>query len=82
MIYLTSQWFPQRNRASIMGLFYMGAPLALTLGSPPPALCWRCMVLWGTRWFWMFVIEGLLAIGAGIFTFFWLDDTPQQARFS
>lgn len=34
MIYLTSQWFPQRNRASIMGLFYMGAPLALTLGSP------------------------------------------------
>ncbi|VDZ99174.1 4-hydroxyphenylacetate permease [Salmonella enterica subsp. enterica] len=29
----------------------------------------------------MFVIEGLLAIGAGIFTFFWLDDTPQQARF-
>ncbi len=30
----------------------------------------------------MFVIEGLLAIGAGsVFTFFWLDDTPQQARF-
>ncbi|RYH84036.1 MFS transporter, partial [Escherichia coli] len=24
MIYLTSQWFPQQNRASIMGLFYMG----------------------------------------------------------
>ena len=32
MIYLTSQWFPQRNRASIMGLFYMGAPLALHTG--------------------------------------------------
>lgn len=29
----------------------------------------------------MFVIEGLLAVGAGVFTFFWLDDTPQQARF-
>ncbi len=47
MIYLTSQWFPQRNRASIMGLFYMGAPLALTLGSPLSARCWRCMDLWG-----------------------------------
>ena len=34
MIYLTSQWFPQKNRAGVMGLFYMGAPLALTLGSP------------------------------------------------
>ncbi|MGG9032564.1 MFS transporter, partial [Escherichia coli] len=24
---------------------------------------------------------GLLAVGAGVFTFFWLDDTPEQARF-
>ena len=29
----------------------------------------------------MFVIEGLLAVGAGLFTFFYLDDTPQKARF-
>ena len=28
-------------------------------------------------WFWMFVIEGLLAVAAGAFTFFWLDDSPQ-----
>lgn len=27
------------------------------------------------------MIEGLLAVGAGVFTFFWLDDTPEQARF-
>ncbi len=27
------------------------------------------------------MIEGLLAVGAGVFTFFWLDDTPKQARF-
>ncbi len=40
------------------------------------------MDLWGhPGWFWMFVIEGLLAVGAGVFTFFWLDDTPEQARF-
>ncbi|WP_329799081.1 NlpC/P60 family protein, partial [Escherichia coli] len=25
--------------------------------------------------------QGLLAVGAGVFTFFWLDDTPEQARF-
>ena len=48
MIYLTSQWFPQRNRASIMGLFYMGAPLALTLGSPlSGALLGDALDLWG-----------------------------------
>lgn len=39
------------------------------------------MDLWPSGWFWMFVIEGLLAVAAGAFTFFWLDDSPQHARF-
>ncbi len=82
MIYLTSQWFPQRNRASIMGLFYMGAPLALSLGSPLSGALLEMHGFMGhPGWFWMFIIEGLIAVGAGVFTFFWLDDTPQQARF-
>ncbi len=82
MIYLTSQWFPQRNRASIMGLFYMGAPLALALGSPlSGALLEMHGFLGYPGWFWMFLIEGLLAVSAGIFTFFWLDDSPDSARF-
>mgnify|MGYP005980523079 CR=1 FL=1 len=82
MIYLTSQWFPQRNRASIMGLFYMGAPLALTLGSPLSGALLEMHGFMGRAgWFWMFVIEGGLALAAGLFTFFWLDDSPRQARF-
>lgn len=82
MIYLTSQWFPQRNRAAVMGLFYMGAPLALTLGSPlSGALLEMDGFLGHAGWFWMFLIEGLLAVAAGIFTFFYLDDSPQKARF-
>ena len=82
MIYLTSQWFPQKNRASIMGLFYMGAPLALSLGSPlSGALLEMHGFLEHPGWYWMFIIEGLLAIVAGLFTFLYLDDTPEQARF-
>ena len=82
MIYLTSQWFPQQNRAGIMGLFYMGAPLALTLGSPlSGALLEMHGVMGNPGWFWMFVIEGFLAVVAGAFTFFWLDDSPEKARF-
>jgi MFS family permease len=61
MIYLTSQWFPQRNRASIMGLFYMGAPLALTLGSPLSGALLEMHGFMGhPGWFWMFLIEGWL----------------------
>ena len=82
MIYLTSQWFPQANRASVMGLFYMGAPLAMAFGSP---LSGALLELHGWMghpgWFWMFVIEGALAVAAGIWTFSYLDDTPTSARF-
>lgn len=82
MIYLTSLWFPQSHRGSIMGLFYMGAPLALTLGSPLSGALLEMHGIWGhPGWFWMFMIEGAIAVLAGAFTFFWLDDSPQQARF-
>ncbi|WP_192457637.1 MFS transporter [Musicola keenii] len=82
MIYLTSQWFPQNHRGRIMGLFYMGAPLALTLGSPLSGALLEMHGFMGhPGWFWMFIIEGGLAVAAGVYTFFYLDDTPQQARF-
>jgi MFS family permease len=82
MIYLTSQWFPQRSRAGIMGLFYMGAPLALTLGSPlSGALLEMHGFLGHPGWYWMFVIEGAIALIAGCATFLYLDNTPEEARF-
>jgi len=82
MIYLTSQWFPQRNRASVMGLFYMGAPLALTLGSPLSGALLELHGFGGhPGWYWMFIIEGLLAVAAALWTFSYLDDSPHQARF-
>ncbi|AWH87500.1 MFS transporter [Limnobaculum parvum] len=82
MIYLTSQWFPQRTRASVMGLFYMGAPLALTLGSPLSGALLEMHGFAGhPGWFWMFMIEGVLAVLAGFWTFWYLDDNLQKARF-
>lgn len=82
MIYLTSQWFPEKNRAAIMGLFYMGAPLALSLGSPISGALLEMHGFMGhPGWFWMFVLEGALAVGAGIFTFIYLDNSPKEARF-
>lgn len=82
MIYLTSQWFPQQHRAGIMGLFYMGAPLALAFGSPlSGALLEMHGFLGKPGWYWMFIIEGAVAILAGVVTFFYLDNKPQEARF-
>lgn len=82
MIYLTSQWFPQRNRAGVMGLFYMGAPLALTFGSPlSGGLLEMHGFLGQPGWYWMFMIEGVLAVLAGFVTFSYLDNSPEAARF-
>ena len=82
MIYLTSKWFPQESRAGVMGLFYMGAPLALTFGSPlSGALLEMHGFLGQPGWFWMFMVEGLMAVVAGLFTFIWLDDSPAKADF-
>lgn len=82
MIYLTSQWFPAQHRAGIMGLFYMGAPLALAFGSPLSGALLEMHGFMGKPgWYWMFIIEGLVAIIAGVVTFFYLDNKPQEARF-
>lgn len=82
MIYLTTLWFPVKSRASIMGLFYMGAPLALTLGSPLSGALLEMHGFMGKAgWYWMFMIEGILAVVAGLFTFYWIVDTPDKARF-
>lgn len=82
ILLLASIYFPNKVRGSVIGIFVLGVPLALTLGSP---LSGALLELHGWMghpgWFWMFVIEGLPAIFIGIFAFFWLDDSPEKARF-
>ena len=82
ILLLASIYFPNKVRGSVIGIFVLGVPLALTLGS---LLSGALLELHGwlgrPGWFWMFVIEGLPAVVIGIFAFFWLDDSPEKARF-
>lgn len=82
ILLLASIYFPNNVRGSVIGIFVLGVPLALTLGSP---LSGALLELHGwlgrPGWFWMFVIEGLPAVVIGIFAFFYLDDSPEKARF-
>ncbi len=82
MIYMASKWFPQSKRSGVIGLLYMGPPLALTIGSPLSGALLEMNGVGGfTGWFWMFVVEGLLAVAVGVIAFFLLDDSPARARF-
>ncbi len=82
ILLLASIYFPNKVRGSVIGIFVLGVPLALTLGSP---LSGALLELHGWMgrpgWFWMFVIEGLPAVVIGVFAFFWLDDSLEKARF-
>lgn len=75
-------WFPNKIRSSVISIFVLGVPVALTLGSPlSGALLELHGFLGKPGWFWMFVIEGLPAVLLGIFAYFYLDNSPSQARF-
>lgn len=82
ILLLASIYFPNKVRGSVIGIFVLGVPLALTLGSPLSGALLELNGWMGhPGWFWMFVIEGLPAVFIGIFAFFWLDDSPEKARF-
>jgi MFS family permease len=80
ILYLT-YWFPNRVRGHMIGLFYLGVPIALILGGPFSGLLLD-MHPWGglQNWQFMFLIEGLFAVALGIASFWYLDDKPSQAK--
>jgi MFS family permease len=79
ILYLT-YWFPNRVRGQIMGLFYLGVPLALIVGGP---LSGYLLELHGrgglAGWQWMFLVEGLVAVLVGLGAFVFLDSRPGSA---
>lgn len=80
ILYLT-YWFPSRVRGQIMGLFYIGVPIALILGSPLSGLLLELHEVGGLQgWQWMFLIEGAMAVVVGMAAFWYLDDRPAHAR--
>jgi MFS family permease len=80
ILYLT-YWFPNRVRGRIMGLFYLGVPLALILGGPLSGFLLDMRPVGGLQnWQWMFLVEGFLAVALGFTAFWFLDDRPAHAK--
>ncbi len=79
ILYMT-YWFPAAERGRVLGLFYFGFPIALTVGSPLSGLLLGMDGFLGLAgWKWMFLIEGLLACAVGIYSFYGLTDRPRDA---
>src|ERR1700758_681673 len=65
ILYLT-YWFPGRARGQILGLFYLGVPLALIIGGPLSGTLLALSTKSGLQgWQWMFLVEGFIAVSFG-----------------
>jgi MFS transporter, ACS family, L-galactonate transporter len=73
---VTSDWFHVRDRGVPTGVFNMGSNIGIAIGPP---LLTALMLLAG--WRWMFIIMGIVGIGASLL-WFWLYRDPGKAALS
>jgi len=78
VIYYLTYWYPTASRARSVGLFYYGAPLALTFGGPLSGFLVAHDAFGLHGWQVMFLVEGLAASLGGIAVLFLLKDRPED----
>ncbi|WP_288430560.1 MFS transporter [uncultured Agrobacterium sp.] len=82
VLYLLTLWFPRDYRGRMVGLFMIFSAVANAIGAPLGGMLLDLDGLWGyAGWEWVFLATGIPAVIAGIATIFYLDDTPEKARF-
>lgn len=81
IIFYLTYWMPRNQRGRAMGFFYFGIPLAFVFGAPLSGFLLRLNGIAGHKgWQWLFLIEGLMACLVGIAAYFYLDNTPRDAK--
>jgi len=80
ILYLT-YWVPAAHRAKTSALFMMAIPVSVIVGAPiSEALLGLDGTLGLRGWQWLFLVEGLPAVLVGVWTLFYLTDTPDKAH--
>jgi MFS transporter, ACS family, tartrate transporter len=81
MVLYLSYWFPARERAKAIGFFMSAIAISYAIGAPVSGFV---MSIFGgvaglSDWRWLFIIEAIPAMIAGIAVLFLLDDGPERA---
>ena len=79
IVYLTL-WFRPEDRAKAIATFMAAIPLSLALGSPLSGLMLDLHWLDLPGWRWIFLLQGIAPVLAGIATPFFLPDRPDKAK--
>ncbi|MFD1559749.1 MFS transporter [Paraburkholderia silviterrae] len=82
IILYRTYWYPSSRRARAFGTFMSASAIAGVLGGPLAGSIMTSMDGMGGHhgWQWLFVIEGIPSILAGVVAFFYMTDRPDQAR--
>nr|USU33393.1 MFS transporter [Methylobacterium sp. OTU13CASTA1] len=81
VILFLTYWYPTERRARVFGLFMSASALAGVIGGPLAGAIMTGMdgVNGWAGWQWVFLIEGIPSILAGLVTLFYLTDRPAKA---
>ncbi|MFI5736324.1 MFS transporter [Kribbella sp. NPDC051587] len=81
MMYMVTLWFAQQHRVKVVGFIYFAPAVAMIIGNPLGGALMELHGVGGLRgWQWMFLIEGLITIVAGVLVWFLLPGKPSEAK--
>jgi D-galactonate transporter len=81
ILYLT-YWYTRKHRAKMVAAFMTANPLSGVLAGPMSgAILAFASGVGGLRaWQWLFLLEGIPSVLAGVVAIFYLDDAPSEAK--
>ncbi|MDE9542949.1 4-hydroxyphenylacetate permease [Xenorhabdus bovienii] len=80
LVYLT-YWFPAYYRARANALFMIAMPVTMAFGSLASGYILEMDGIWDLRgWQWLFLLEGFPSVLLGFIVWFYLDDSPEKAK--
>ncbi|OTA18496.1 permease [Xenorhabdus vietnamensis] len=80
LVYLT-YWFPAYYRARANALFMIAMPVTMAFGSLISGYILEMDGIWNLRgWQWLFLLEGFPSVLLGFVVWFYLDDSPEKAK--
>ncbi|AOM42722.1 4-hydroxyphenylacetate permease [Xenorhabdus hominickii] len=80
LVYLT-YWFPAYYRARANALFMIAMPVTMAFGSLISGYILEMDGIWNLHgWQWLFLLEGFPSVLLGFVVWFYLDDSPEKAK--